>query len=193
MERVTVDEAKIMMRSNMREMRAEYTRMRDIAQKRIKRLGESEFRDSKAYKEHPDGFKTLKELDKTNFAKAYSELSKFVTAKASSVSGQRSIMNKTIRAWNRQGIPLNKENYKRTIAILEEMRKRKIVYGSDTANELARVTLGLSNEQFSDILDNLELYLTHVDDVSDYMESHYDPETGYQMVDMDDFKDEIGW
>lgn len=193
MERVTVDQAQSMMRSNMREMRKEYTRMRDIAQKRIKRLGESEFKYTQAYKDHPDGFRTLKELDKTNFAKAYSELSKFVTAKASSVSGQRSIMNKTIRSWNKQGIPLSKENYKRTINILEEMRKRKIVYGSDTAEELARITLGLSDEQFSVVLDNLELYLTHVDEVADYMESHYDPETGYAMVDMDDFREEIGW
>lgn len=193
MERVTVDQAKTMMRDSMREMRKAYTQMRDIAQKRIKRLSESEFSWSKAYTEHRNGFKKLSEIDQADFAKAYSELSKFVTAKASSVSGQKSIRQKTIATWNRQGIPLSKENYNRTIKILEEMRKRKIVYGSDTAEEVARITLGLSDEQFGDVLDHLEDYLTHTEELADFMESRYDAETGYQLVDMDDFRQEIGW
>ena len=193
MDRVTVDQAKIMMRSDMKAMRSEYSRMRDIAQKRIQRLSGSEFSGSKAYTEHKKGFKKLSEINLADFAKAYSELSKFVTAKASSVSGQKAIRHKTIETWNRQGIPLSKENYNRTIRILEEMRKRKIVYGSDTAEEVARITLGLSDEQFDDVLDNLEEYLTHTEELADFMESHYDVETGYQLVDMDDFRQEIGW
>ena len=164
MDRVTVDQAKIMMRSDMKAMRSEYTRMRDIAQKRIQRLSDSEFSGMKAYTEHSKGFKKLSEISPADFAKAYSELSKFITAKASSVSGQKAIRQKTINTWNRQGIPLSKENYNRTIQILEEMRKRKIVYGSDTAEELARITLGLSEDQFEDVLDNLEMYLTHTDE-----------------------------
>lgn len=193
MERVTVDQAKAMMRDDIRAMRKEYTKMRDIAQKRIQRLGKSEFSESKAYTEHRTGFKKLSEIDTANFAKAFSELSKFVTAKASSVSGQKAIRQKTIETWNRQGIPLTKENYNRTIKILEEMRKRKIVYGSDTAEEVARITLGLSDEQFDDVLDNLEEYLTHTEELADFMESRYDPQTGYQLVNMDDFRKEIGW
>jgi len=167
--------------------------MRDIAQKRIQRLGKSEFAESKAYTEHRKGFKKLSELNAANFAKAFSELSKFVTAKASSVSGQKAIRQKTIETWNKQGIPLTKENYNRTIKILEEMRRRKIVYGSDTAEEVARLTLGLSDEQFDTVLDNLEEYLTHTEELADFMESRYDPQTGYQLVDMDDFRKEIGW
>jgi hypothetical protein len=193
MDRVTVDQAKSMMRSDIKAMRSEYSRMRDIAQKRIQRLSGSEFSGSKAYMEHKKGFKKLSEINIADFAKAYSELSKFISAKASSVSGQKAIRQKTIETWNRQGIPLSKENYNRTIRILEEMRKRKIVYGSDTAEEVARITLGLSEEQFGDVLDNLEEYLTHTEELADFMESHYDAETGYQLVDMDDFRQEIGW
>lgn len=193
MERVTVDQAKSMMRDDIKAMRREYTKMRDIAQKRIQRLGKSEFSESKAYTEHRKGFKKLSELNTANFAKAFSELSKFVTAKASSVSGQKAIRQKTIETWNKQGIPLTKENYNRTIKILEEMRKRKIVYGSETAQEVAQLTLGLSDEQFNDVLDNLEAYLTHTEELADFMESRYDPQTGYQLVDMDDFRKEIGW
>lgn len=193
MERVTVDQAKAMMRDNMREMRKAYTQMRDIAQKRIKRMGESEFAFTSIYQKNKNGFPKLKNIAKEDFAKAYSELSKFVSSKASTVSGQKSIRQKTIATWNKQGIPLSKENYNRTIKILEEMRKRKIVYGSDLAEEVARITLGLSNEQFDDVLDHLEDYLTHTEELSDFMESSYDEQTGYQLVDMDDFRKEIGW
>lgn len=194
---VSVDQAKAMMRDDIKGMRAEYTRMRDIAQKRINRLGKSEFAYTKAYTGHQRGFQKLKDISPEKFAKAYSELSKFVGAKASSVSGQRSIMNKTIETWNKQGIPLTKKTYKRTITILEEMRKRKIIYGSDTAEELARITLELTDNEFyefyEDIINNLEFYLMHTRELEDYLEEKRDPYTGYKMVDMDEFKELVGW
>lgn len=193
MQRYTVDEAKTWMHDNPRAMHAEYTKMRDIAEKRIKRMGQSEFRKSETYKQYEKGFQKLKELDPRDLPKAFSELSKFVTSKRSSISGQREIMNKTIKAWNDQGIPLNKQNYDRTIKILERMRQLKIVYDSETAAEVAQLTLALSDQQFDQVLDNLEAYLLHVDELSDFMDASRDPETGYEKVDMSDFTDMIGW
>lgn len=193
MDRITVDQAKAMMRDNYAQMRREYTKMRDIAQKRLQRLGKSEFAYTKAFSEHIGGFTKLRDIPKENFAKAFSELSKFVTAKGSTITGQHSIMEKTIRTWNEQGIPLTRETYRRTISILEEMRRRKIVYGSDTAEELARLTMGLSEMQFADIMDNLELFLTHTTELKDFMDSRYDEQTGWEKVDMREFADLTGW
>lgn len=190
---IPVDMAKIMQRENLSAMRKQYTQMRDIAEKRIKRMKESEFAGSKTLQEHAGGFPKLKEIKDNDFAKAFSELSKFVNAKKSSISGQREIRQKTIETWNKQGIPLNKQNYDRTIAILEEMRKRKIIYGSDTARELADTTLALNRDQFDHVLDNLETYLSHVDDVADAMEEMKDPQTGYTLIDMNELDEKIGW
>ena len=190
MSKVSVIEAETMFRQNLSAMRKEYTRMRDIAQKRIKRLGESEFRQSKAYQTHPNGFQKLKDMDIRDLPKAFSELSKFISAKGSTVSGQKAIREKTIKTWNQQGIPLTKETYNRTISILEEMRKRKIVYGSDVAQNLARITLEVSDSEFNTVLDNLETFLNHTEE----LESYIDEKSGYQVVDMDDFIKEIeGW
>lgn len=190
---IPVDVAKKMQRENLSDMRKEYTRMRDIAQKRIERMGQSEFAKTKTFKDRADGFPKLKEISKENFAKAFSELSKFVGAKRGSVQGQREIRRKTIASWNKQGIPLNKANYNRTIDILEEMRRRKIVYGSEDARELADLTLALSDEQFEHVLDNVETYLSHVDDVADAMDEMRDPETGYTLIDMNELDEKIGW
>lgn len=204
---IPVDVAKVMQRENLAAMRREYTRMRDIAQKRIGRLRGSEFsgsvtaniqydtgkRDKEGNAIMAPGFPKLKNISENNFAKAFSELSKFVEAKRSSITGQKEIRQKTIETWNKQGIPLNKQNYDRTIAILEEMRKRKIVYGSDTARELADTTLALNSTQFNHVLDNLETYLSHVDDVADAMDEMRDPQTGYTLIDMNELDEKIGW
>ena len=166
----TVQGAETMVRvgnkDDMATMRAEYTRMRDVTQKRIKRLGQ-QFPESKAYQSHAKGFPKLKELDPRDFAKAFSELAKFVRAKGSTVTGQKEIKNKTIKTWQDQGLNLNQKNYDKTIKILEEMRKQKIVYGSDKAVELAESMLDLDDQQTNQWLDHLETLLQHTDELQE--------------------------
>lgn len=158
--------ARVGTKDDMATMRAEYTRMRDVAQKRIKRLGQ-QFPESKAYQSHAKGFPKLKELDPRDFAKAFSELAKFVKAKGSTVTGQKEIKNKTIKTWQDQGLNLNQKNYDKTIKILEEMRKQKIVYGSDKAVELADSMLDLDDQQTNEWLDHLETLLQHTDELQE--------------------------
>ena len=147
-------------------MRSEYTRMRDVAQKRIKRLGK-QFPESKAYQTHEKGFAKLKDLDPRDFPKAFAELAKFVRAKGSTVTGQKQIKEKTIKTWQDQGLNLNSKNYDKTIKILEEMRKQKIVYGSDKAVELADSMLDLNDQQTNEWLQHLDDLLTHTDELKE--------------------------
>lgn len=166
----TVQGAETMIRTgtkdDMSTMRAEYTRMRDTAQKRIKRLGEK-FPESKAYQSHAKGFPKLKDIDPRDFAKAFSELSKFLRAKGSTVTGQKEIKAKTIETWQKQGLNLNQKNYDKTIKVLEEMRKQKIIYGSDKAVDLAESMLFLDDQQTNQWLNNLETLLPHADELKE--------------------------
>lgn len=204
MEKVTVDQAQSMMRDDIKAMRREYTKMRDIAQKRIQRMGKTQFQETETYRSNRFGFKRLRDLDPRDFAKAYSELSKFVTAKGSTIKGQTEIMRKTALKLNKAlgfkdkdidektGMAsggITQDNYWRMIKILNRARKDKIFYGSDEMRELADLTLGLTKEQFQDVLDNLDWYLTHTEDVK----QNIDPKTGYQIVDMKEFREKIGW
>lgn len=180
--------ARVGTKDDMATMRAEYTRMRDVAQKRIKRLGK-QFPESKAYQSHKQGFAKLKELDPRDFPKAFAELAKFVRAKGSTVTGQKQIKEKTIKTWQDQGLNLNSKNYDKVIKILEEMRKQKIVYGSDKAVELADSMLDLDDQQTNEWLDHLDTLLQHTDELADMK----DEKTGYTMVDIDDLLKETGW
>ena len=158
--------ARVGTKDDMSTMRAEYTRMRDVAQKRIKRLGK-QFPESKAYQSHKQGFAKLKDLDPRDFPKAFAELAKFVKAKGSTVTGQKQIKEKTIKTWQDQGLNLNSKNYDKTIKILEEMRKQKIVYGSDKAVELADSMLDLDDQQTNEWLDHLDTLLQHTDELQE--------------------------
>lgn len=182
----TVEGAKSL---DMATLRKEYTRMRDVAQKRLQRL-EKNFSESKAYLSHRGGFEKLKDIDARDLPKAFSELAKFVGAKSSSASGQMEIRRKTIETWNSQGLNLTQKNYSRVIKILEEMRKRKLTYGSDKVVEVADSMLSLDDQHTNKWLDNLEELLKHSDEVRDVVDNYTAKGT---PVSMDIIRKEVGW
>ena len=149
-------------------IKTEYTRLRDIAHKRIKRLGESEFKRSAAYQSHKGDFPKLRDLDPRDIPAAMAEMVKFLKAKTSTVSGQRSKRAKTIKAWQEQGLDLNSKNYNKVMAMMKEMRSRKILYGSDKVVTLVETTMQ-KGWNFNKILraDNLDKLLANAENVSD--------------------------
>lgn len=195
----TVPGAEAMMRGTRDDvalMKSEYTRMRDTAMKRIKRLGK-EFPESKAYQNWLQngkiaGPKKLRDMDPKDLPKAFAELAKFVSAKGSTVSGQRDIQRKTMKAWQEQGLNLNKQNYDRAIKILEEMRKRKLVYGSDKVIELADAMMTLDDQQVDDMLGRLESVFENLDHVTQEL-ALLDEYNGMEFQDiiseLDDYED----
>ena len=179
-QKVSVDEASTLFREDPVSVLKEYERMRDIARKRMNRLKSDEFDWTKSSKEK---FPAYTQMDRRDFAKAYSELSKFLSAKRSTLGGQKQIREKTTETLNkaigaykvdddgeyildRRGKPIledgitavNKRNYERVIKILNEARKIKLnnIYDSTKMVELADSTLSLSDKAFEAVLDNLE-------------------------------------
>lgn len=92
-----------------REIRKEYTRLRDIAQKRVKRLGESEFSRGKAYQRNKHGFLTLAQMTKDGslmrgvFSDEIKKLVAFLSAKTSTVSGSREARQKSLESLRSHG------------------------------------------------------------------------------------------
>ena len=140
-------------KDDWKQIRAEYTRMRDAAQKRLKRLTDSEFNDSKAVKMHPEGFKRLKDIDDRDLPKAMNDLYRFLRAGTSTVYGQREAKQKTIEKFNKAGFDKegfdlkDPENFKTFIDVIERVRKLKITYGSDYAREFAEMIMKLPPKQ----------------------------------------------
>lgn len=189
-------------------LRSEYTRMRDVAQKRLKRLAEK-YPESKAYQQNKGGFAKLRDIAPQNLAKAFSQLSKFVRASTSSVTGQRKAQEKTTATLNKavgagskgadgkKQAGVTKENYWRVMRILEAVRQQKLatIYGSDRIVTLAETTLSLSQDQFEQIIDNLDSFLKNTDilevDLAVYMHDNNIDEA--QSIDIDDFMTKMGY
>lgn len=73
-----------------KELRAEYTRLRDIGQKRIKRLLGSEYAGSATANKWGSGIPRLSEMRNiSDLSHALSELASFISSPYSSVTGQR--------------------------------------------------------------------------------------------------------
>lgn len=192
----TVDGAKTLLHDDEKTLRREYTRLRDIAEKRRKRLEESDYSWTKTSKQ--EKFKKLKEIDRADLPKAFSEVAKFVKSSQSTLKGQKRAEEKTTSTLNQavgsEGA-VNKGNYKRVIQLLNASRKLKVLYGSDKIVELAQATLGLSDEDFDTILENLEAILPHSDEFSDELTTYMEDEEleDYDSVDIDDFLSRTGW
>ena len=178
--RMSVEEAEARYRKDSKHMRQEYARMRDVARKRMGRLKDDEFDWTEASKER---FPSFSEMDARDLPKAYSDLSKFLTAKRSTLGGQKEIRNKTMYTLNKAigairtdedtgeefldktVSHVNRHNYDRVIKILNEARKMKITYDSEKIVALADMTLEHENLDLNKVLDKLGSMLKHVDDL----------------------------
>lgn len=128
-------------KDDMSAIRTEYTRLRDIAHKRWKRLGESEFANSPAYTSHAGDFPKLREMDPRDLPKAFANMVRFLRAQTSTLSGQKTRRQKNIEEWNKLGLNLTEKNYDNVMKMLREMRSRKIIYGSDKVLAMVETTM----------------------------------------------------
>lgn len=102
-----------------KKMRKEYTRMRDIAQKRLKRMGSTIYTSMDIYKYNVNRFKKLKDI-KTDreLRQMLSDVSRFVNNEASTLRGQDELLTRRInslrehinRTQIKYPIPTNKED-----------------------------------------------------------------------------------
>lgn len=111
-----------------KQIRAEYTRLRDIAQKRIKRLGESEWISSETYQRYKGGFPKLSQIpNRTNLSYELAKLSRFVSAKTTTVTGLRHQRTEQLKSLKKHGYDfVNKENIDKFGQFMEDFRNKEL-------------------------------------------------------------------
>lgn len=126
-------------------LRSEYSRLRSIAMKRLSRMqGKAEAAETLA--QHAEGFPTLKEIgsDRADVVTALGDLSRFLSAKRSSISGIRESNKRITAALQAKGINVNQKDLKDYGKFMNRMKRAFGVgsgsYGSqrvaDAWNEL---------------------------------------------------------
>lgn len=153
-----------------KELRREYSRLRSVARKRLERFEGSEFEDSNVYRYNKGKYVPLSQVsNKGELVHLLSDVARFLTAEAGSVSGQRAIRDKAIATWHDNGYTwLNKSNYAAFARFLEFSREFVGQPYMEKAAELFRRAddQGVSVEQ---IKSNFEWYWKNFDPDSSEM------------------------
>ena len=86
-----------------KELRKEYAKLRSVAQKSLKRMGESRYRDSETYRQNKNAFPTTGSIkSKRELARALTDVTRFLSSKSHSVSGLNEIREKQVSTWQDQ-------------------------------------------------------------------------------------------
>lgn len=87
-----------------REVRKEYTRLRDISQKRLKRLAAAGYADTDVYKKNVKHYPKLANIkSKSELAQRLSDLSRFVGSTQSTVKGLKERQKKVLNTLKKNG------------------------------------------------------------------------------------------
>lgn len=86
-----------------KELRKEYSKLRSVAQKSLKRLGKSEFAYGETARQHRKGFPSLKQItSQRQLVMATTAVAQFLAAKSHSVSGLREIRQEQVNTWKNE-------------------------------------------------------------------------------------------
>lgn len=121
---------------NRASVRKEYTRLRDISQKRLKRLKAAGLDDTQAYLKNYKHYPKLKDIKSdAELASRLSDLSRFITAKGSTVSGQKDIMKKSLSTLHDTGYTfVNESNFRDFGKFMEEYRNQMLDMSYDSGD-----------------------------------------------------------
>lgn len=108
------------------ELRKEYSRLRSIARKRLERLATSEYNESAAYRLNRFKFKALAEIKNENeLINRLSAVVDFLSARGSSVSGQKAMEKERIETLHEHGYDfVNKGNLREFGEFMQFLKAR---------------------------------------------------------------------
>lgn len=137
-----------------RQIRSEYSRLRSIANKRLKSLGRSEFKNSKTYIDNVGKFPKIKDIKTERELRYYlSSVYNLITARSGSLTGLREIRKESIQSLHDHGytfVTIN--NYSKFAEFMEYSRLR---FGSSLYDSSQVATFFEENSKDSyDILIN---------------------------------------
>ena len=152
--------------------RAVYNRLRDIGQKRIKRLAR-EFSQSETYKQHKDGIRKLRDIKtESQLNQELAKLNKLIQSPYSTITGQKEIRQKNLETLEEHGYTLKgkpvvtKENYDRFTDFMEAYRAtvESRTYGSETPVDLFNEAERLKIKPKT-LIDNISFWADHLEDL----------------------------
>ena len=148
------------------QVRKEYTRLRDVAQKRLKRLKAAGYEDTEGYKRNVAHYPKLKDIQtKSELAQRLSDLSRFIKSELSTVSGIKERERKTLESLSEHGYDfVNEGNLSDFGDFMEQYRDQLLdmEYDSGDAAEVYQVAIKHKLDP-EEVAQNFEFYLENLE------------------------------
>lgn len=151
-------------------VRKEYTRLRDITQKRLRRMEQAGYTKTKVYRMNVKHYPVLKDIKTTDeLAQRLADLSRFIESKRSTVSGLKKATSKALSTLHEHGYDfVTEKNIEEFGLFMEEFRANKLdlLYDSGDAYETFTLTQkhGLKAAQLKD---NFEIWIEYKDQLEE--------------------------
>lgn len=152
-----------------KEIRKEYTRLRDILQKRIKTIQKSEFAGQGIAGQFPQGLPKLAEIRPEDLPYLLQQAATAINSSAGSLKGLRHRRSETIKSLQERGYTnIDETNISSFARFMEEARERGLekVYGSDTIATLydTTIAIGVSPDE---VMQDFTWWVDNVEDIEE--------------------------
>ena len=170
---------------SLKEARAEYSRLRKIAEKRLKRIGESEYKTGDVYRKYKDAFQPLpKNASAERVRKMLSEVARFTERKQASISGFRESQKKQIETLQERGYDwINKDNISTFNDYMARIMKFTAAknYDSEEIVDLVHDAMDADLDP-DDVAEDFEDYLSGVKEMPEMPEEDEDEEEALEDI-----------
>lgn len=150
-----------------REVRKEYSKLRDIARKRLQRLEAAGYTETEAYRRNVNHYPKLKDIKtKSELAQRLSDLSRFIASSQSTVSGIKEREQKVLeRLHENQYNFVNESNLKDFGEFMEAYRDQMLdmEYDSGDAAEVYSIIVKHKVDP-EKVKEDFEYWLEHIDE-----------------------------
>lgn len=147
-----------------REARAEYARLRKVANSRIERLEKAGYSDSSIIRRYGDGYESLRGANENTVRKALGDVAHFLGMKTSTVQGQRAALRNYIETMHEHGYDfINKDNAEQFRRFMAAARSH---YGKgfDSENTITLYQKSLENEIAPEVVqENFDYWQLNMD------------------------------
>ena len=150
-----------------REVRKEYSKLRDIARKRLQRLEAAGYTETEAYRRNVNHYPKLKDIKtKSELAQRLSDLSRFIASSQSTVSGIKEREQKVLeKLHENQYNFVNESNLKDFGEFMESYRDQMLdmEYDSGDAAEVYSIVVKHKVDP-EKVKEDFEYWLEHIDE-----------------------------
>ena len=159
-----------------RDLKAEYSRLRGVAVKRLARIQGTEFEQSELYKNYDGIFKKIAEFkNEEELKEAFSQVHRFLRGQSSTLSAQKDIKAKTVETLQNRGLNINEGDYWDVMNFMSEVHEQKLdkIYGSEVVKDVINDVIDSGKELSPELLQealNTKLELNNDMDYDEYIE-----------------------